>query len=204
MWARNHLIPRGLQPAQIALRATVGPFFSLEDGVRSYLPTQSTSSRSRRTCLVRPDKFRWRVNLRSQHTQVFGHLTRRSQDIRYAANGCQCACLDENSDLPDVAITVTVLNYGDSAFNSPSPPLVDSELAAIVPRPLARALEPTHAITTSELPYTTTPVEVRLLWHERVEGEPSHEWLHEILRGAAGGPQVWAKAVIGRRLAAGN
>lgn len=63
--------------------------------------------------------------------------------------------------------------------------LVDSELAAIVPRPLARALEQTHAITTYELPYTTTPVEVRLLWHERVEGEPSHEWLHEILRRAA-------------------
>ena len=60
--------------------------------------------------------------------------------------------------------------------------LVDSELAAIVPRPLARALEQTHGTTTYELPYPTTPVEVRLLWHERVEGEPSHEWLHEILR----------------------
>jgi hypothetical protein len=23
------------------------------------------------------------------------------------------------------------------------------------------------------------------LWHERVEGEPSHDWLHEILRRAA-------------------
>lgn len=62
--------------------------------------------------------------------------------------------------------------------------LVDSELAAIVPRPLAQALAQSHAITTYELPYTTTPVEVRLLWHERVEGEPSHEWLHEILRRA--------------------
>src|SRR6266702_1128539 len=62
--------------------------------------------------------------------------------------------------------------------------LVDSELAAIVPRPLARALEQTHAIASHELPYTTTPVEVRLLWHERLEGEPSHEWLHEILRRA--------------------
>ena len=62
--------------------------------------------------------------------------------------------------------------------------LVDSELAAIVPRPLAQALERAHAITTHELPYTTTPVEVRLLWHERVEDEPSHEWLHEVLRRA--------------------
>jgi hypothetical protein len=45
-------------------------------------------------------------------------------------------------------------------------------------------LEQTHAITTCELPYTTTPVEVRLLWHERVEDEPSHEWLHDVLRRA--------------------
>jgi DNA-binding transcriptional LysR family regulator len=65
--------------------------------------------------------------------------------------------------------------------------LVDSELAAIVPRPLARALEQAHAITTYELPYTTAPVEVRLLWHERVEHEPSHEWLHEVLRRATDG-----------------
>jgi DNA-binding transcriptional LysR family regulator len=62
--------------------------------------------------------------------------------------------------------------------------LEDSELAAIVPRPLAKALERTHAIATYELPYATTPLEVRLLWHERLEGDPSHEWLHEILRRA--------------------
>lgn len=62
--------------------------------------------------------------------------------------------------------------------------LADSELAAIVPRPLARAFERAHAVTTYELPYATTPVEVRLLWHERIEGEPSHDWLHDILRRA--------------------
>ncbi|ODM77060.1 LysR family transcriptional regulator [Bradyrhizobium elkanii] len=62
--------------------------------------------------------------------------------------------------------------------------LVDSELAAIVPRPLARALEQAHAITTYELPYSTASVEVRMLWHERIEDEPSHEWLHEVLRRA--------------------
>ncbi|MCP3383166.1 MULTISPECIES: LysR family transcriptional regulator [unclassified Bradyrhizobium] len=62
--------------------------------------------------------------------------------------------------------------------------LADSELAAIVPRPLARAFARAHAITTYELPYATTPVEVRLLWHERIAGEPSHDWLHDILRRA--------------------
>jgi DNA-binding transcriptional LysR family regulator len=63
--------------------------------------------------------------------------------------------------------------------------LIDSDLAAIVPRPLARALEEAYAVTSHELPYTTMPVEVRLLWHESVEEEPPHEWLHEILRRAA-------------------
>jgi DNA-binding transcriptional LysR family regulator len=62
--------------------------------------------------------------------------------------------------------------------------LTDTGLAAIVPRPLAKAFERTHAITTYELPYPTTPLEVRLLWHERVEDEPSHEWLHDVLRRA--------------------
>ena len=65
--------------------------------------------------------------------------------------------------------------------------LEGSDLAAIVPRPLATALERTHAVTTYELPYAATPLEVRLLWHERVENEPSHEWLREILRRAAEG-----------------
>jgi DNA-binding transcriptional LysR family regulator len=63
--------------------------------------------------------------------------------------------------------------------------LEGSELAAIVPRPLATFLERTHAVTAYELPYATTPLEVRLLWHERVQNEPSHEWFHEILRRAA-------------------
>jgi len=60
----------------------------------------------------------------------------------------------------------------------------DTGFGAIVPRPLAAAFERTHAIATHDLPYATTPVEVRLLWHERLEDEPSHEWLHEILRRA--------------------
>ncbi|MEW6645115.1 MAG: hypothetical protein AB1586_31755 [Pseudomonadota bacterium] len=35
-------------------------------------------------------------------------------------------------------------------------PHLDSELAAMVPRPLAKALEQTHAIATCELLFTTT------------------------------------------------
>jgi DNA-binding transcriptional LysR family regulator len=62
--------------------------------------------------------------------------------------------------------------------------LEDREFAAIVPRPLAEAFAARHPIATHELPYPTAPVEVRLLWHQRADGDPSHEWLHEILRRA--------------------
>jgi len=65
--------------------------------------------------------------------------------------------------------------------------LQDTELAAIVPRPLAKALAQNYPIATYELPYAATPLEVRLLWHERVDGEPAHEWLHDVLRRAAEG-----------------
>lgn len=60
--------------------------------------------------------------------------------------------------------------------------LEGSDLAAIVPRPLADAFARTHAVKTYELPYSTMPLEVRLLWHERDEGEPSQEWLHDVVR----------------------
>jgi len=62
--------------------------------------------------------------------------------------------------------------------------LEDTTLAAIVPRPLAKALAERHPIRTHVLPYATTPVELRLLWHQRNENDPSHEWLHDMLRRA--------------------
>jgi len=63
--------------------------------------------------------------------------------------------------------------------------LEGSDFAAIVPRPLANHLERTFPISTHELPYVTTPLEVRLLWHARNESEPAHEWLHGVLRRSA-------------------
>jgi len=62
--------------------------------------------------------------------------------------------------------------------------LEGSSLAAIVPRPLADALASTHSISIYELPYPTTRLEVRSLWHERNEGDASQEWLHGIMRRA--------------------
>lgn len=57
-------------------------------------------------------------------------------------------------------------------------------LAAIVPRPLAETFAKTYPIAIHELPYATTRLEVRLLWHERNESDISQKWLHELLRRA--------------------
>lgn len=57
-------------------------------------------------------------------------------------------------------------------------------MAAIVPRPLADAFARTIPIAIHELPYPTTHMEVRSLWHERHEGDASHDWLHEVMRRA--------------------
>jgi DNA-binding transcriptional LysR family regulator len=63
------------------------------------------------------------------------------------------------------------------------PALLDSSgLSAIVPRPLANSFARTNPISIHELPYPTTRLEVRSLWHERHEGAASHDWLHGVLR----------------------
>jgi DNA-binding transcriptional LysR family regulator len=59
-----------------------------------------------------------------------------------------------------------------------------SGLSAIVPRPLANAFAQTNPISIHELPYPTTRLEVRSLWHERHEGDASQDWLHEVMRRA--------------------
>jgi DNA-binding transcriptional LysR family regulator len=87
---------------------------------------------------------------------------------------------DKSDLLPRVAITLPHFLA--------LPALVEgSNLAAIVPRPLAKDFERTYAIAIHELPYATNSLEVRLLWHERLDEDPSHQWLHEILRRSTGG-----------------
>jgi DNA-binding transcriptional LysR family regulator len=58
----------------------------------------------------------------------------------------------------------------------------NSDLAAIVPRPLAQAFLRSGSVSMHELPYPTARMEVRLLWHERHEADASQEWLREMLR----------------------
>jgi DNA-binding transcriptional LysR family regulator len=62
--------------------------------------------------------------------------------------------------------------------------LEGSDLAAIIPRPLADCFARIHPIAIHELPYTSACLEVRLLWHERLNGEASQDWLHAVIRQA--------------------
>ncbi len=57
-----------------------------------------------------------------------------------------------------------------------------SGMSAIVPRPLANSFALTYPISIHELPYPTTRLEVRSLWHERHEGDASQDWLHDVMR----------------------
>ncbi len=101
-------------------------------------------------------------------------LARRSE--MYDRGAMELA-LGESVHLPRIAVSLP-------HFLAVPALLENTELVAIVPRTLAKVLAASHPITTHELPYPTTLLEVRLLWHQRVDGDPSHTWFHEILRRA--------------------
>jgi DNA-binding transcriptional LysR family regulator len=63
--------------------------------------------------------------------------------------------------------------------------LEDVELAAIVPRPLARSLARMYPLSIHELPYKTSLVDVSILWHERNVSDAPQMWLREMLMRAA-------------------
>jgi DNA-binding transcriptional LysR family regulator len=64
--------------------------------------------------------------------------------------------------------------------------LEDAQLAAIVPRPLAKLLARMHPLSLHELPYEMDSVDVSVLRHERRGRDASQDWLCEMLRRATG------------------
>ncbi|OSI20525.1 LysR family transcriptional regulator [Bradyrhizobium canariense] len=63
--------------------------------------------------------------------------------------------------------------------------LEDTDLAAIVPRPLAKLLVRRHPISMYELPYQTASEEVSVLWPERNGDNAPQDWLRGVLTRAA-------------------
>lgn len=59
--------------------------------------------------------------------------------------------------------------------------LEDSELMAIVPRPLAAVFSRTLGLVTQELPYPSAPRSLDLIWHTHHDSEPAHCWLRSQL-----------------------
>jgi DNA-binding transcriptional LysR family regulator len=103
-------------------------------------------------------------------------LARRSEMYDRAALEQAFAGLQER---PRIAISL-------SHFLALPALLADTELAAIVPRPLARSLASIHPLSTYELPYKTSLVDVGVLWHERKTNDAPQQWLREMLRRATG------------------
>jgi DNA-binding transcriptional LysR family regulator len=66
------------------------------------------------------------------------------------------------------------------------PSLLDGgDLAAIVPRPLAKLLARPPSLSLLELPYKSSHTNVGVLWHERNANDAAQKWLREMLERAA-------------------
>jgi DNA-binding transcriptional LysR family regulator len=74
--------------------------------------------------------------------------------------------------------------------------LEDTPLTAIVPRPLAKSLARAHRLSTYELPYETTGVDVSAVWHERSARDEPQEWLRGMLKRAT---EPLRTGAVGRR-----
>ncbi|MCO7564476.1 LysR substrate-binding domain-containing protein [Pseudomonas sp. S 311-6] len=63
--------------------------------------------------------------------------------------------------------------------------LEDSELLAIMPRPLARTFARTMGLMIKELPYPVAHQQLEMVWHGNNENDPSQRWLQEQVACAA-------------------
>lgn len=67
--------------------------------------------------------------------------------------------------------------------------LADSDMLALLPSPLAQAFARDHGLVAAPVPYSSRPVQVHAIWHERSEADAAHAWIRERL------------AELGRKLA---
>lgn len=63
--------------------------------------------------------------------------------------------------------------------------LRNSDMLAVLPSPLGRLFAREHDLAAVALPYTSRPVEVHAIWHERNDADPAHAWFRERLAGLA-------------------
>jgi len=59
--------------------------------------------------------------------------------------------------------------------------VASTELIAAVPASLARAAGPSLGLVSFELPLELPLSEYRIGWHARLDGDPAHAWLRELV-----------------------
>jgi len=64
--------------------------------------------------------------------------------------------------------------------------VADTDLVACVPQRLAERMVAQTGVETFELPLAIMPFEVRMLWHQRTQNSPAHEWLRALIVRCAG------------------
>jgi DNA-binding transcriptional LysR family regulator len=64
--------------------------------------------------------------------------------------------------------------------------VAESDLIATVPRRLALAFNKALKLQVLPTPFTLPPFRLSMLWHERVDSDPAHRWLRELVISTAG------------------
>jgi DNA-binding transcriptional LysR family regulator len=63
--------------------------------------------------------------------------------------------------------------------------IIDSDRVALMPTLLAQAFQSSLNLATSPTPWSSTPMAVQTVWHERSERSPAHRWLRQRIEMAA-------------------
>jgi DNA-binding transcriptional LysR family regulator len=116
------------------------------------------------------------VSLHGEQGMVGGFVSQRGLSRRsemYDRTALERA-LSELGRVPQIAVSLP-------HFLALPALLEDTDVTAIVPRPLARSLASVHQITVHELPYNPQTVDVSVLWHERTAKDAPQQWLRELL-----------------------
>jgi DNA-binding transcriptional LysR family regulator len=64
--------------------------------------------------------------------------------------------------------------------------LVQSDMVATLSRRIAEALARNHPLDVCEPPFPSPPVPTVMLWHRRLDGQPAHRWLRDLIVSVAG------------------
>jgi DNA-binding transcriptional LysR family regulator len=75
-------------------------------------------------------------------------------------------------------------------FLSAAPMLVASDMAAVLPLNIAREMEKSHSLIFRPLPRPPRPMDVAMIWPRRLDNQPAHSWLRNIVSSVADGFRI--------------